>query len=307
MQRALKRKEQKEAYVIPILLRPVDWHKAPFRDLSSLPRKNKPVTSWPNQDEAFSEIVAGIRDVVEQILNPGLTEYAQQFCEIFNPHGEQWVYRMVQGKNQVTIGRPGDEPNDITLGPNNCACISHRHCLLLKRDGKWWLIRKGKNYPLIRRKNELNEEEVHKKIKLADGDTIRIVGETSPKGDISWMIRFCDGATTQPVSMTTLLRFDKQQRVLYRVVKGGEQRIPLSDQERDLVGFMLEHPGSTYEHNELIRAIWKNDPSKTRLNLRNLVDHLRDKIEPPGTKERFLITHPVLGYSLHTRPIDEKK
>src|SRR5438876_7208604 len=76
-------------------------------------------------------------------------EYAQQSCEIHNPNGEQWTYRMAKGQNQVTIGRPGDEPNDITLGPNACKCISRRHCLLLKKDAKWWLIRKGKYYPLL--------------------------------------------------------------------------------------------------------------------------------------------------------------
>jgi HEAT repeat protein/energy-coupling factor transporter ATP-binding protein EcfA2 len=69
MQRAFERAGQNEAYVIPVLLRPVDWHDAPFRDLPSLPGKNKPVTSWPNPDEAFYEIAAGIRAAAKQIRN----------------------------------------------------------------------------------------------------------------------------------------------------------------------------------------------------------------------------------------------
>src|SRR5690242_971619 len=61
MQRALARAERNEAYVIPILLRPVEWHDAPFQHLPRLPQQNKPVTSWPNTDEAFREMAAGIR------------------------------------------------------------------------------------------------------------------------------------------------------------------------------------------------------------------------------------------------------
>lgn len=244
---------------------------------------------------------------INEVREESFMEYAQQFCAISNPNGEQSIYRMVKGQDQVTIGRLGDEPNDITLGPNHCTCISRRHCLLLKKDGKWWLIRKGRYYPLIRRKTGQGEEEVHTEVQLADGDLIRILGETSKKGDISWIIRFCDGATTQPVSMAAFLRYDKQQKALYRVLKGSEQLISLSGKERDLADFMLKHPGFIYGHEELIRAIWKNGPPKTRENLRTLIYRLRDKIEPPGTGERFLISHPAFGYSLHTQPIDEKE
>src|SRR5437868_2031303 len=76
-------------------------------------------------------------------------EYAQQFLEVHNPNGEQWTFRMTKGQDQVTIGRAGSEPNDVELGPNACKCISRRHCLLLKEDAKWWLIRRGKHYPLL--------------------------------------------------------------------------------------------------------------------------------------------------------------
>jgi hypothetical protein len=48
---------------LPILLRPVDWQGAPFSQLDVLPKSPQPVTTWPNQDEAFQEIAAGIRAV----------------------------------------------------------------------------------------------------------------------------------------------------------------------------------------------------------------------------------------------------
>ncbi len=230
-------------------------------------------------------------------------EYAQQFCKIFPPNGEQSIYRIRKGQKQVRIGRPGgDEPNDIYLGPNNCGCVSRVHCLLVKREGKWWLVRKGRYFPLLQRKAEMEEEEVHTEVQLADGDHIRILGEQSTKGEISWIIHFCDGETTLPVLMTAFLRYDKQHRALYRVVKGGEQRLSLSGQVLDLADFMLERPGHIFSREELLRAIWGDDPSKDLGNLRNLIHRLREEIEPPGTKEHFLIAHPGAGYSLHTQP-----
>src|SRR5271157_979190 len=63
--RALDRHDNGEATVIPILLRPVDWEGAPFARLQGLPIDLRPVTTWPNRDEAFRNIAQGIRRVVE--------------------------------------------------------------------------------------------------------------------------------------------------------------------------------------------------------------------------------------------------
>ena len=73
MKRAMERQEAKEARVIPVILRPVDWEKAPFAKLQALPRDAKAVTLWNNEDEAFSNIAAGIQKTVEQ-LSDGLDD-----------------------------------------------------------------------------------------------------------------------------------------------------------------------------------------------------------------------------------------
>jgi hypothetical protein len=65
MQRALARHRAGSAWVVPLLLRPVDWQGAPFAHLQSLPYTGRPVTIWPNQDEAFAEIARGIRRLIE--------------------------------------------------------------------------------------------------------------------------------------------------------------------------------------------------------------------------------------------------
>ena len=70
MKRAMERHERGEAVVIPIILRAVDWHSAPFGKLQALPKDGRPVTSWPNRDEAFTDIARGIRKAIEQLANP---------------------------------------------------------------------------------------------------------------------------------------------------------------------------------------------------------------------------------------------
>jgi len=64
MKLALERHARREARVVPIILRPVDWLGAPFSHLQALPRDGKAVTTWPNRDEAFANIAQGIRAIV---------------------------------------------------------------------------------------------------------------------------------------------------------------------------------------------------------------------------------------------------
>ena len=68
MRHALERDEKGEARVISVLLRPVDWDGAPFSHLQYLPRNAKPITDWPNPDDAFSIIARDIRLAIEQQL-----------------------------------------------------------------------------------------------------------------------------------------------------------------------------------------------------------------------------------------------
>ncbi|WP_036142147.1 toll/interleukin-1 receptor domain-containing protein [Luteibacter sp. 9135] len=67
LKRAMARHDAGEAVVIPIILRPCDWTHAPFGKLLALPTDARPVTRWPDRDEAYLDIVRGIRRVAERI------------------------------------------------------------------------------------------------------------------------------------------------------------------------------------------------------------------------------------------------
>jgi hypothetical protein len=69
VKRTMERHNAGEARVIPIILRPCDWHTAPFGKLQALPTDGKPVDSrnWYNKDEAFHNITQGIRKAIEEL------------------------------------------------------------------------------------------------------------------------------------------------------------------------------------------------------------------------------------------------
>ena len=66
MRAALRRHEAGTARVIPIIVRPVDWFKTPFAKLKGLPRDGRAVTQWENQDEAWVDVVKGIRRAIDE-------------------------------------------------------------------------------------------------------------------------------------------------------------------------------------------------------------------------------------------------
>jgi len=72
MKMALEREAKGEASVVPVILRACDWKGALFGKLQGFPKDMKPITSWANRDEAWTDVAAGIRRVAEQLRNRGV-------------------------------------------------------------------------------------------------------------------------------------------------------------------------------------------------------------------------------------------
>jgi cold shock CspA family protein len=66
--RAIERHERGEARVIPVILRPADWEWASFGKLQALPKDAKPITRWPDPDDAWLDVVKGVRRAVGELL-----------------------------------------------------------------------------------------------------------------------------------------------------------------------------------------------------------------------------------------------
>lgn len=67
MTRAMERHAAGEAVVIPVILRASDWHHAPFGKLLATPTDGKPITLWPDRDQAFLEVARAIRGAAEML------------------------------------------------------------------------------------------------------------------------------------------------------------------------------------------------------------------------------------------------
>lgn len=67
MNRALERHQKREARVIPVILRPCDWHDLPFGKLLATPKDGRPITMWPNIDEAFLDVVSAIKRALNEL------------------------------------------------------------------------------------------------------------------------------------------------------------------------------------------------------------------------------------------------
>lgn len=64
MTRAMERHTDGTARVIPVILRPCDWHGAPFGNLMATPPDGEPVVDHASYDHGFLEVAKAIRQVV---------------------------------------------------------------------------------------------------------------------------------------------------------------------------------------------------------------------------------------------------
>lgn len=64
MERALARHESRSAIVVPIILRPSDWLNSRLASLQALPSAGRPISSWPNRDAAWLDVVQGLRKLI---------------------------------------------------------------------------------------------------------------------------------------------------------------------------------------------------------------------------------------------------
>jgi hypothetical protein len=67
MMRALERHREGSAIVIPVILRACPWHDAPFGKLMATPTDGRPITQWPDKDQAFLEVANAIKDAAKRI------------------------------------------------------------------------------------------------------------------------------------------------------------------------------------------------------------------------------------------------
>jgi len=67
MAEAMRRHDAKQAVVIPVILRPCDWHDLPFGKLQASTKDGRAVVKFPTLDDGFLEVVQSIKAAAQRI------------------------------------------------------------------------------------------------------------------------------------------------------------------------------------------------------------------------------------------------
>jgi hypothetical protein len=67
MREVMRRHDAGEAVVIPIILRPCDWHDLPFAKLQTATQDGKPIVKYTSLDEGFLEVVQSIKNAAKRL------------------------------------------------------------------------------------------------------------------------------------------------------------------------------------------------------------------------------------------------
>jgi tetratricopeptide (TPR) repeat protein len=78
LEQAVKRHENGEAIVVPVILEPCDWSWLPFAKFQAFPKDGKAIATWGNQNEAFLDVAQGIRKVAQELFAKRQQKAAQK-------------------------------------------------------------------------------------------------------------------------------------------------------------------------------------------------------------------------------------
>jgi DNA-binding winged helix-turn-helix (wHTH) protein len=217
--------------------------------------------------------------------------------------------------SRVTVGRLPE--NDVVLQPDPDRLVTRSAHCTLERDGARWVVVDGGsvNGTFVRRGGELRR--VEGRAALRDGDVVCVVATIEEADQRRYFeLAFTapgDSQATRPVPESAAFAADAAECLSYDaeaarlvLVRGGERHeLQIRAQAHRLVRFMAERnaaAGGTpvlCTHEELMHAVWGDEPMHTRVELARLMWELRKKLEPFGAGH-LIENERRLGYRLRT-------
>ena len=222
-------------------------------------------------------------------------------------------------ERRVTVGRL-PEANDIALEPDPDQLVGRAaHCTLEPDDARWFVVDGGSvNGTFLRRESELRP--VTGRVALHDGDVVCVLGSVSESGERRFFeLAFRSSRDPQATRAAPILPnaaasdgpgegclvYDAHEARLTLVHRGERHSISIRAQVHRLVRHMAERnaeAGGTpalCTYDELMDAVWLDEPLHTREELAKLVWELRRKLDPHGAGG-LIETERGLGYRLRT-------
>jgi DNA-binding winged helix-turn-helix (wHTH) protein len=196
---------------------------------------------------------------------------------------------------RVTVGRL-PELNDVALQPDPELFVSRTaHCVLESVGGQWEVVDGGSvNGTLLRREGRL--ERVQGRAVLRDGDVVCVLASVGEDGARRYFeLAFREGSrdsATRAAPLSTVrasgqagcLTYEEEAARLVLRQRGARHEIRLRPQGHRLVRHMAERNAAAGDtpvlcsHDELMQAVWQDEPMHTRLELARLVWELRREL-----------------------------
>src|SRR6185436_4700227 len=206
---------------------------------------------------------------------------------------------------RVTVGRLA-EVNDISLEPDPEHLVTRAEHCMFERTGDAWSIVDGGgvNGTFVRRGGQLRE--VSGRMPLRSGDVVCVLASI-PHQEVPryFELAFETSADSQATraaqahDVEDCLSYDPQEARLVLVHEGEQHELHIRAQAHKLVRYMAERAPSLCTHEELMHAVWGDEPMHSREELAKLVWELRKELEPFDAG--YLIENERrLGYRLRT-------
>ena len=220
---------------------------------------------------------------------------------------------------RVSIGRLPDA-NDIALEPDPQRLVTRvAHCTFEREGARWFVVDGGSvNGTFLGRDGEL--ERVVGRAPLQDGDVVSVLASVADDGartffELAFHVSGDSQATravpfaAPQTASSACLRYDASEARLV-LVRGAERHeLDVRAQGHRLVRYMAERNAAIggapalCSHDELMHAVWDDEPMHTHAELAKLVWELRKKLEPLQA-EHLIENERRRGYRMHTCPSD---
>src|SRR5215213_277997 len=68
---ALRQAEDGKIQIVPVILEPCDWQSSPLKQYNALPKNAVPISDWTNQNNAYLNVVEGLRRLLQHTDSVG--------------------------------------------------------------------------------------------------------------------------------------------------------------------------------------------------------------------------------------------
>ena len=219
---------------------------------------------------------------------------------------------------RLTVGRLR-EVNDIALEPDPELLVTRTsHCTLEREGSSWFIVDGGSvNGTYLRRGGAI--QRVNARALLHDGDVVCVLASiTDPNERRYFELAFDETGDSQATRAVLVdappsayasecLSYDMNAARLV-LVRGAERHeLQIRAQAHRLVRYMAERNAAAggvpalCTHDQLMHAVWADEPMHTHVELAKLVWELRKKLEPFDA-EHLIENERRRGYRMRTCP-----